>query len=69
MEEKLVKDFERLDFDVDRAAPDPELAPPLVELAVGEPPDVAGRIAGVGRSRRIHGLSPSLAFLESSVRT
>jgi hypothetical protein len=70
VEEELAEDFERLDFDVDRSPLHPQLPPALVELAVAEPPDVAGgepaRIACGEGDPRVY---PSLEFLESSVRT
>ena len=54
MSQELPKNLERLGFDVYRRAPHPQFAATLIQLAVGEPPDVAGRPAGVGSGDVIH---------------
>jgi hypothetical protein len=57
VKEQRAKNVERFGFYVDRGAPDAQDAAAFIELALAESPEVT------------HGLSPSLEFLESSVRT
>jgi hypothetical protein len=56
MQQQLMEDFERLDFDINGRAPDPELAAAFVELALAEPPDVTGSALRVSGWLGIHGL-------------